>query len=99
MEKSAIRIVGQSPLGGFQFTGRNGEQVYVKTKELVFSDGIDTFVAEALDQLAEKLDREPLPDGSIVSLQCTLDIRRWTSKETQQEMRANRVRILKIAAV
>jgi hypothetical protein len=98
MEKHAIRIESQSPLVTRDWTNNRQEVVTIRSKELVMNDGIDSFVAEATDQLAERLEREPLPDGTVVNMQCSLCVRRWKNQQGQ-DMKATNVRILKIAAV
>ena len=99
MEKKAIRLVSQKPMRETEWTTPNGEKKVIASKELEFSDGIDTFVAEATDQLARNLDKSPIPDGTVVNLQCTLSVRNCKAKETGREWKATNVRILKIAVV
>ena len=76
-----------------------GENVTIAKKEIEFSDGIDTFVAEATDQLARNLDKSPIPDGTVVNLQCALSVRNCKAKETGREWKVTNVRIQKIAVV
>ena len=86
MEKKAIRIVSQQALVERDWTNQQGENITIATKELEFSDGIDSFVAEATDH-------------TVVNLQVTMSIRSWKSKDTGRENRANSIRIQKIAVV
>lgn len=99
MEKKAIRIVSQSALSETDWTNPSGENVTIAKKEIEFSDGIDTFVAEATDQLARNLDKSPIPDGTVVNLQCALSVRNCKAKETGREWKVTNVRIQKIAVV
>jgi hypothetical protein len=56
-------------------------------------------VAEATDQMARNLEKDPIADGTVVNLQVTMSIRSWKSKDTGRENRANSIRIQKIAVV
>ena len=93
MEKKAIRIVSQQALVERDWTNQQGENITIATKELEFSDGIDSFVAEATDQMARNLEKDPIADGTVVNLQVTMSIRSWKSKDTGRENRANSIRI------
>lgn len=99
MEKQAIRIVSQSAMTANDWTNpRTNEVVTIRSKELVMSDGIDTFVCEATDQLAENLERQPLADGTVVNAAFAMNVRSWTSQKGQ-EVKSTNIRLLKIAAV
>ena len=55
MEKKAIRLVSQKPMRETEWTTPNGEKKVIASKELEFSDGIDSFLAEAQDEMARSL--------------------------------------------
>ena len=66
MEKKAIRLVSQKPMRETEWTTPNGEKKVIASKELEFSDGIDSFLAEAQDEMARSLEKNPLADGTVV---------------------------------
>jgi len=98
MEKFAIRIESQTAMRTFDYTDRNGMTQTGYSKEMVLSDGLDTFVAEATDQLAQNLEREPIADGTVVNAQLAMSVRTWKS-ERGNEVRSNVIRIQKIRVV
>ena len=51
MEKKCVRIVSQQALVERDWTNSQGEKITIASKEMEFSDGIDSFVAEATDRL------------------------------------------------
>ena len=99
MEKKAIRIVSQQALVERDWTNQQGENITIATKELEFSDGIDSFVAEATDQMARNLEKDPIADGTVVNLQVALSVRTRRDRETGEERRWTNIRIQKLAAV
>ena len=99
MEKKAIRLVSQKPMRETEWTTPNGEKKVIASKELEFSDGIDSFVAEATDQMARNFEKNPLADGTAVNLQLQMTVRKWKSEKTGQDVKATSIRILKMTAV
>ena len=92
------------------WTNSQGEKITIASKEMEFSDGIDSFVAEfsdgidsfvaeATDQMARNLEKNPLADGTAVNLQLQMTVRKWKSEKTGQDMKATSIRILKIMPV
>lgn len=95
MEKIA-RVVNQSPLISRNWTNSRNESVVIRTVELELSDGIDNFVAEATDTLADQLNASPLSAGTVVCVQARLQVRRWTSSQSGTEQRATSVKLIKV---
>ena len=75
------------------------EKKVIASKELEFSDGIDSFLAEAQDEMARSLEKNPLADGTVVNLQVALSVRTRRDRETGEERRWTNIRIQKLAAV
>ena len=99
MEKKAIRLVSQKPMRETEWTTPNGEKKVIASKELEFSDGIDSFLAEAQDEMARSLEKNPLADGTGVNLQVAWSVRTRRDRETGEERRWTNIRIQKLAAV
>ena len=99
MEKKAIKLVSQGALTEKEWTNAQGEKVMLASKQMQFNDGIDSFVAEATDQMARNLEKNPLADGTAVNLQLQMTVRKWKSEKTGQDMKATSIRILKIIPV
>ena len=99
MEKKCVRIVSQQALVERDWTNSQGEKITIASKEMEFSDGIDSFVAEATDQMARNFEKNPLADGTAVNLQLQMTVRKWKSEKTGQDVKATSIRILKMTAV
>lgn len=98
MEKSAVKILGQEPLRTYEYDNSLGEKIVGKSKTFVFSDGIDSFAADATDNLAEVLEKTPLADGTVVNLQLGLTAKRRKT-EQGREYWTNQIVIKKMMAV
>ena len=95
-----VRIKNQGPLQQRNWTNpRTGENVVISSVELTLSDGIDSFVAEATDQLAIAISQQPLNPEELYSVRCQQEVREWKSQTTGVIQRANSIRILKIQAI
>lgn len=99
MEKKCVRIVSQQALVERDWTNSQGEKITIASKEMEFSDGIDSFVAEATDQMARNFEKNPLADGTAVNLQLQMTVRKWKSEKTGQDVKATSIRIMKMTAV
>ena len=99
MEKKCVRIVSQQALVERDWTNSQGEKITIASKEMEFSDGIDSFFAEATDDLARKLDKEPIADGRVVNLQLSLIARTKTDQQTGEVKQWTNIRIQKIVAL
>lgn len=97
MEK-IVRIAGQSPMRLTEWTKQNGETVTIHSVELALTDGIDQFIAEANDSLADQLHAQPYADGTVVTVQCRMTVSKWTGADGT-ERQATRVKLLKICAL
>lgn len=95
MEK-LVRIKQQGALSTFQ--GSNSGETVTKI-EVVMTDGLDTFVAEAFDKLAISIGQSPLDHNAIYHAQMQMTVREWTNQQTGQVNRANSVRLLRLTAV
>lgn len=98
MEK-IVRVKAQMPLKTRNWTSQSGQTVVINSVELVLTDGIDTFVAEATDQLALTLAQQPLSSDYIYHAQCRCDVREWESQTTHEKMRSNGIRLLRIVGI
>lgn len=96
MEK-VVRVKAQSPLKVNNWTSPSGETKIIKIVELQLTDGVDTFVAEANDDLAEQLNNEPLKAEYFYGLQARMIVIEW-KKQDGSQARATRIRIQKIVA-
>lgn len=99
MEKKAIKVVSQGVLTEREWTNAQGEKVMLASKQMLFNDGIDSFFAEATDDLARKLEKEPIADGRVVNLQLSLIARSKTDTQTGEVKTWTNIRILKIVAL
>jgi len=97
MEK-IVRIAAQSPMRLTDWTKQSGETVTIHSVELWLTDGIDQFIAEANDSLADQLHAQPFAEGTVVSVQCRMTVSRWTGADNT-ERQATRVKLLKISAL
>jgi hypothetical protein len=94
MEKS-VRLVEQFPLRCALWTSKNGDKRVIKSVELRLSDGVDDFIGEVNDDLAEALAENPLKKDYFYGIQARLSVSEWT-KQDNSVARATRIRILKI---
>lgn len=99
MEKKAIKVVSQGVLTEREWTNAQGEKVMLASKQMLFNDGIDSFFAEATDDLARKLEKEPIADGRVVNLLLSLIARSKTDTKTGEVKTWTNIRILKIVAL
>ncbi len=97
MEK-LVRVTDQRPMVKRDWTNGQGENITLKSVEVVMTDGNDTFVAEATDQMAETLSDKPLDKGMMYGIRLKMSIRSWENKDHVQVM-ANNVKLLSIAQV
>ena len=93
-----MKVLSQGALKQRNWTNQRGETVVISSVEVKMTDGVDTFVAEATDQLALQLDKEKLHTSRLYGAQMRQEVREW--KNQQGEMvHANSVKLLKIAAL
>ncbi len=97
MEK-LVRVMDQRPMVKRDWTNGQGETITLKSVEIVMTDGNDTFVAEATDQMAETLSDKPLDKGLMYGVRLKMSIRSWENKDHVQVM-ANNVKLISIAQV
>ncbi len=97
MEK-LVRVMDQRPMVKRDWTNAQGENITLKSVEIVMTDGNDTFVAEATDQMAETLSDKPLDKGLMYGVRLKMSIRTWENKDHVQVM-ANNVKLISIAQV
>ncbi len=97
MEK-LVRVMDQHPMVKRDWTNGQGENITLKSVEIVMTDGNDTFVAEATDQMAETLSDKPLDKGLMYGVRLKMSIRTWENKDHVQVM-ANNVKLISIAQV
>lgn len=97
MDKLVI-VLEQQPLVSREWTPENGEKKLIKSVTLKLTDGIDTFVGEATDQLAEVLDETPLNKDRLHAVQTRIRVNTWKTKDGKDAM-SNNITILKIVAL
>ena len=98
MEK-LVREKSQGALRQRDWTSPRGEKLVISSVELILTDGIDTFVVEATDQLAMAISKEPLSRDAVYACQCRMDVNSWESPSSGERMFATKIRILKLHAV
>lgn len=91
MEKVVI-VTGQGALE--ERTYDNGNKTFKKV-EVECSDGKDSFICEAVDDLAEKISKDVLPKGHGYAVDVRLSLR--TSKDKDgKERKFNSLRLMSI---
>lgn len=94
MEK-VVRLLEQYPLRSTEWKGRNGDTRIIKSVELRLTNGVDEFIGEVNDDLAETISANPLKKDYFYGVQARLSVSEWT-KQDNSVARATRIRILKI---
>lgn len=97
MEKR-VQLIKQYGMTSRNWTSPSNETVIIKSVELEMTDGVDTFVAEANDKLAEQLNAQPLMEGCYLGIQAQIKVRRWNNKDGV-EMRSNTIKITSLNIV
>lgn len=80
MEK-IVKLLAQGAMRKSDWQNNRGENVTIKSVELSLSDGIDSFVAEATDKLAEQITEHPLRNDCFYGVSVRLSIRYWKAKD------------------
>lgn len=93
MEKPFLVVLEQGPLKEREWTRNDGTVTNIKSVELKVRDAVDEFYVEATDALADRLVKEPLQPNRVISAECRLQTRKWTS-QNNVEMHATSVRLL-----
>ena len=94
-----MRVKSQSALMQRNWTKETGETVVISSVNLELTDGVDTFLGELTDQQALVVAQQPLSPDLIYGVQCRLQVRVSTNRETGEVRRFTTCRILNIAAV
>ena len=74
---------------------KTGEEKTIKSKEIIVSDGYHSMLVEATDDMAEKIDKADLAEGTM----CMVTVRHLVSswkKENGEEVFANKCLLLAI---
>lgn len=95
MEK-IVKVLGQSPLRKVDWKNNRGENVVIKSVEVKFSDGIDTFLAEMTDRQAELASETPLRTDVFYGGQFRMSTRSWESKQDNQKREATTIRVVSL---
>lgn len=95
MEK-IVKVLGQNAMRKIDWKNGRGENVVIKSVEVKFSDGIDTFIAELTDRQAELADENPLRTDCFYAVQFRMSTRSWESKQDNQKREATSIRVLSI---
>ena len=75
MEK-IVTVVSQSPLQENKWSNpETKEEVTIKSKRIVVTDGVDTFECEATDKKAEYLEKNPLQGNFPYRMQFQMSVR------------------------
>lgn len=90
-----VRVLEQQPLVSREWTPENGQAKIIKSVSVKMTDGIDTFVGEATDQLAEVIDKTPLNKDHIHAVQTRIRVNTWKTKDGKDAM-SNNITIIKI---
>lgn len=92
MEK-IVNILQQTPLQEHTYTDRNQQQQVFSTRGFLLTDGVDTFYAEAIGDLARSM---PQFDPSIFHIvQCQMTVKDYEDRNQQTRYRTE-VRIIKM---
>ena len=91
-----LRVLKQGTLQTFQ-SSKTGE--VISKIAVQFTDGLDTFEAEAFDKLALQLSQSPLNPQNVYAGQFTMSVSPYVNSESGRETNFNRVRISKINLV
>ena len=75
----------------------NGSTNECAVREFILTNGIDTLVAVAFNDLAKATCATVWPAGTLVSVRLHLDIREWQTKESEKRLE-NRVIIVDIVS-
>ncbi len=97
MEK-LVRVMDQRPMVKRDWTNSQGENITLKSVEIVMTDGNDTFVAEVTDQMAETLSDKPLDKGMMYGVRLKMTVRSWENKDHVMVI-ANNVKLLSISQI
>lgn len=97
MEK-LVRVINQGELVTRNWQNSQGETKVIKSVELTLSDGIDTFVAEANDSLAESINTQPLDQDGLYAARCRILVREWENKD-HVKVRSTSVKLINIQQV
>lgn len=93
-----LKCVAQAPMTEREWTNSNNEKRIIKSVKVTFTDGIDTFVAEATDALAEQLNRDPLETNALYNVFLNFTTRA-AKTQNGEEWVMNNVRIKQIAKI
>ena len=95
MEK-IVRIKSQGTLQERDWTNeRTGEKKVIKSLTLEVTDGIDTFLVDASDTLAEALAKSPLRTDVLYGLRCRMVVNE-TMRESGEKRRFTNIKIINI---
>lgn len=74
---------------------KTGEDKTIKSKEIIVSDGYHSMLVEATDDMAEKIDKADLTEGTMCMVTVRHLVRSW-KKENGEEVFANKCLLLAI---
>ena len=74
---------------------KTGEEKTIKSKEIIVTDGYHSMLVEATDDMAEKIDKANLAEGTTCLVTVRHLVRSW-KKESGEEVFANKCLLLAI---
>lgn len=92
-----FRVLNQGQHTERLWTNSRGESITIKSCELELTDGIDIFLCECNDALAEDLKNKPLTPGSWVRVQCTMQTNEGKAQDGQSVRKFMRIRVNRLA--
>lgn len=92
-----VSITAQSPLQEKTWTNQNGEAKKLHIVTLTMTDGIDTMLADAMDDLADTLVKNPAKTGMLYKVVCQMNVRTWNGEKGERQ--SNSIRLLRMNPV
>jgi hypothetical protein len=91
-----VKIMKLFPMVERSYKDKNtGEEKKIKSKEIIVSDGYHSMLVEATDDVAEKVEKAALTEGTMCMVTVRHLVRSW-KKESGEEVFANKCLLLAI---
>lgn len=94
--ETLVKVLRKGQMQTRDWTSPSGENVIINSVELKVSNGIDTFICEATDKLAQQLDKTAFQEGQFAMVNCSLSVRSWKSQSSGRDVESNSIRLNKI---
>lgn len=94
-----VRVLSQGPLEEFDVKRQDGSKKTSKSVTVKMTDGYDTIVGQAYDDLADSLEKHKLDTNRMYKVQAKISVSEWTSSQTGALMQKNSIRINSIETI